>query len=133
MFIWVYSKSRAMVNFALEGVRAVTTRLPKGLQKGLSWLAATIDYGLFVVPYRLASRVPGLGPAVRRLPLPRLRLYSEYPFQVNYADWFDRLAAPIRFYYDGNDLEGWLDRAKLSHKAISPTGLFGWRAYGERR
>ena len=22
--------------------------------------------------------------------------------------------------------------AKLAHKAISPTGLFGWRAYGER-
>ena len=56
----------------------------------------------------------------------------EYPFQVAYADWFDRLAAPIRFYYDGDAMRGWLDRAQLDHTAISPTGLFGWRAYGER-
>lgn len=132
LFIWVYSKSRAMVNLVLESARAVTTRLPKTLQKALSWIAATIDYGLFVVPYRLALRVPVLGPAVRKLPLPRLRLYADYPFQVNYADWFDRLAAPIRFYYNGDDLDGWLDRAKLSRKTISPTGLFGWRAYGEK-
>ena len=37
---------------------------------------------------------------LRRFGLPRLKLYGEYPFQVAYADWFDRLAAPIRFYYD---------------------------------
>ncbi len=50
---------------------------------------------------------------------------------VSGADWFDRLAAPIRFYYNGQDLDGWLSRAQLHHTAISPTGLFGWRAYGE--
>jgi hypothetical protein len=61
-----------------------------------------------------------------------LRVYAQYPFQVVYADWFDRLAAPIRFYYDDRDLTGWLARASLTHTLISPTGLFGWRAYGER-
>jgi hypothetical protein len=49
-----------------------------------------------------------------------------------YSDWFDRFAAPILFYYDENDLAGWVGRAKLTRTAISPTGLFGWRAYGER-
>ena len=69
---------------------------------------------------------------MRMLPLPRLRLYTHYPFQVVYADWFDRFAAPIRFYYDEHDLAGWVSRAKLTHTSISATGLFGWRAYGER-
>lgn len=133
VFVWVYSKSRSFLNFCLESVRAVTTHLPPRLQKGISLGAAVIDYGGFVVPYKVAAATPGLGGLVAKLPMTaRLRLYSAYPFQVVYADWFDRLAAPIRFYYDGDDMKGWLSRASLSRQRISPTGLFGWRAYGER-
>jgi len=132
VFVWVYSKSRTFWNFCLETVRSVTTRLPPQVQKGISLASAIVDYGVFVAPYKIASSLPGVGPAVQKLPLHRLKLYSMYPFQVVYADWFDRLAAPIRFYYDGQDMEGWLARAELTHHAISPTGLFGWRAYGER-
>jgi len=132
VFVWVYSKSRGFWNFCLESVRAVTTRLPPRVQKGISLASAIVDYGVFVAPYKVAASLPGVGAAVQKLPLHRLKLYSAYPFQVVYADWFDRLAAPIRFYYDGQDMEGWLARAQLTRHAISPTGLFGWRAYGER-
>ena len=132
VFVWVYSKTRSFWNFCLESVRAVTTSLPKRVQKGISLAAALIDYGGFVGPYKVAASIPVVRDVVRRLPLQRLRLYSAYPFQVIYADWFDRLAAPIRFYYDGADMEAWLTRAELGRRAISPTGLFGWRAYGER-
>jgi len=131
VFVWVYSKKRRVLNFCLETVRAVTTRLPPRVQKGLSLASALADY-VFIGPYKIAVALPGIGPAVRKLPLPRLRLYADYPFQVVYADWFDRYAAPIRFYYDDQDMKGWLTRSNLSHQTISPTGLFGWRAYGER-
>ena len=76
--------------------------------------------------------MPGLGSVLRALPLPRLRLYAKYPFQVCWADWFDRLAAPVRFYYDAEAIQGWLDRANLYRQRVSATGLFGWRGYGER-
>ena len=132
VFVWVYSKSRRIINALLEAARAVTTRLPAPIQKAVSWAAAVVDWGLFVLPYRTLARVPGVGTLVRRLPLPRLQLYAAYPFQVVWADWFDRLAAPIRFYYNDEDLAGWLSRSQLGHTTISPTGLFGWRAYGER-
>ena len=132
LFIWVYSKSRPIVNFLLESVRRVTTRLPKGVQKAMSLVAASIDWAVFIVPYRAALRLPFVGAFARRLPTPRLKVYSPYPFQVVYADWFDRLAAPVRFYFDDRDLQGWLMRAQLTRTTISPTGLFGWRAYGER-
>jgi SAM-dependent methyltransferase len=132
VFVWVYSKKRALMNRMLEGVRSVTKRLPKGVQQGISYAAAVVDYGGFIVPYKTASALPGIGNVVKKLPLPRLKLYSAYPFQVVYADWFDRLAPPIRFYYDGDDMKGWLTRAQLTSHAISPTGLYGWRAYGER-
>jgi SAM-dependent methyltransferase len=133
VFIWVYSNSRRLVNLVLESVRAVTTRSPKSVQQGLSFVAASIDWAGFVMPYRTLSRLPVVGRFVRRFGLPRLKVYGEYPFQVVYADWFDRLAAPIRFYYDGDAMRGWLERADLGDTTISPTGLFGWRAYGERR
>jgi len=132
VFVWVYSKSRSFWNFCLESVRAVTTSLPKRVQKGISLAAALVDYGGFVGPYKVAASIPGVRDVVRKLPLQRLRLYSAYPFQVVYADWFDRLAAPIRFYYGRDDMEAWLTRAELARHTISPTGLFGWRAYGER-
>jgi SAM-dependent methyltransferase/uncharacterized protein YbaR (Trm112 family) len=131
VFIWVYSKKRAVVNAILEAARAVTTRVPPKAQQGLSYAFAAADWG-FIKTYQGLATVPGLGRLMRKLPLPRLRLYTHYPFQVVYADWFDRFAAPIRFYYDENDLSGWVTRAKLTHTSISPTGLFGWRAYGER-
>jgi SAM-dependent methyltransferase/uncharacterized protein YbaR (Trm112 family) len=132
VFIWVYSKKRAVVNAILETARAITTRVPPKVQQALSFAFAAVDWCVFIVPYRIVSNIPGLGAAVKKLPLPRLRVYTRYPFQVVYADWFDRFAAPIRFYYDENDLAGWVGRAKLTHTSISPTGLFGWRAYGER-
>jgi SAM-dependent methyltransferase len=133
VFVWVYSKTRSFLNFCLESVRAVTTHLPPRAQKGISLGAALVDYGGFVVPYKIATSIPGVRSVVEKLPLTaRLKLYSAYPFQVVYADWFDRLAAPIRFYYDGDDMKGWLSRASLSRQRISPTGMFGWRAYGER-
>jgi SAM-dependent methyltransferase/uncharacterized protein YbaR (Trm112 family) len=132
IFIWVYSNRRRFVNFVLESVRAVTTRVPKPVQQFLSFVGAGVDWVGFIVPYRAVSRLPLVGAAARRLGFARLKVYSEYPFQVVYADWFDRLAAPIRFYYDDAAMNGWLDRAKLGRTVVSPTGLFGWRAYGER-
>ena len=132
LFVWVYSNSRSFLNFCLEEVRAVTTRLPKRVQKGISLGSAVIDYAGFIGPYKAAAAIPGAKSVLEKLPMQRLRLYSAYPFQVVYADWFDRYAAPIRFYYDAGDMEEWLSRAKLARHVVSPTGLFGWRAYGER-
>lgn len=132
VFIWVYSKSRPVVNLLIEHTRAITKQLPARAQKAISLGAALVDWAGFIVPYRIASALPILGFLVREMAFPRLKLYSSYPFQVVWADWFDRLAAPVRFYYDWQELDGWLDRAKLNRKLIGATGLFGWRVYGER-
>jgi SAM-dependent methyltransferase len=129
VFIWVYSKSRTLTNTLLEVVRKISARLPMGGLRALSLVSALIDWCGFILPYRLARRLGGSG--IDRCVGPRIKLYARYPFQVVYADWFDRLAAPIRFYYDGEDLAGWATRAGLVNVKISSTGLYGWRLYGE--
>jgi SAM-dependent methyltransferase len=129
MFVWLYSKSRRFSNFVLECVRAVTTRLPHPLVKSISFAGAVVDSAV-VVPYRAVRRVPGLGAIVDKLAPPRVKLYSRYPFQVLHADWFDRLAAPVRFYYNGPEVEEILTAAGLTDVQVAPTGLYGWRGLG---
>jgi SAM-dependent methyltransferase len=132
MFVWLYSKKRRFLNLGLECLRSVTTRLPYGLVKGLSLVGALIDAG-FVLPYRMLKAMPGVGGFFERIAPPRVKLYSLYPFQVLHADWFDRLAAPIRFYYDGPEVAQLLQDAELSDVSVAPTGLYGWRGCGVSR
>lgn len=131
ILIWVYSKSRRRINAILEVVRRITSRLPFGVIKALSLLGAVGDWACFIGPYKIATRSQNLRPLVDRWTFPRVKLYARYPFQVSYADWFDRLSAPIRFYYDEADLLLWAERAGLQQVRISPTGRYGFRLYGE--
>jgi hypothetical protein len=126
LWIWVYSKRRRVLNSMLESVRVLTKRLPFPVLRGICLLAATVDYGLFVWPSRYLVRTP-----LRRSIPARLRIYAEYPFQVSFADWFDRLSAPVRFYYDERDLTEWAERAGWSDYRIEPTGLYGFRLQRE--
>ena len=132
-FIWVYSKSRSVTNLSLELVRTVTTRLPHPLVNALSFGGALVDQYCFVLPYQILRRIPGLRKVVERAMLPRIKTYSAYPFGVLHADWFDRLAAPIRFYYSEAEVERFAQDAGISDVKVTPTGLYGWRASGIRR
>ncbi|MBM4135151.1 MAG: class I SAM-dependent methyltransferase [Nitrospira sp.] len=126
VFVWVYSKRRWLLNAILEAVRAVTTKLPPGLLRYIALLFAAADYGLFTAPYRFLKSLLG---QVRLRPWapPRIRLYAKFPFRVCHADWFDRLGAPIRFYYDEQDLAEWASRAGLKDVQTSETGAYGCR------
>jgi len=127
--IWVYSKSRKVANALLEMVRFLARRLPYPLMNALSFMMASLDWGIFIFPYKVLRKY-GL---MERFAFPRVMLYARYPFVVCWTDWFDRLSAPIRFYYDKKDLQGWARRARLKNVHISPTGLYGWRLRGRKR
>lgn len=132
--IWVYSKARFILNSLLEMVRWVTTRLPLRTTKWLSLLMASIDWCLFIAPYRYGKKIPLLSwmaECIARLS-PRTKEYSECPFFVCYTDWFDRLSAPIRFYYGEEELRDWAVSTGLRNVHISPTGKNGWRLHGEK-
>jgi SAM-dependent methyltransferase/uncharacterized protein YbaR (Trm112 family) len=130
-FVWLYSKTRRFSNFVLECTRAVTTRLPHPLVKAISLAGAVVD-SAFVVPYRAIAAIPGVGKIATRVTPPRIKLYAGYPFQVLHADWFDRLAAPVRFYYSGPEVAEILKGAGLTQIQVAPTGLYGWRGTGVR-
>lgn len=128
--VWVYSAVRRGINACLETVRRLTTRLPLPAVLGLSWLAGVIDWGLFIAPYRLVSRWRLTRALADRVAWPRVKLYAAYSFDVCVADWMDRLAAPVRFYYTPDQLRQWCQRGALLDIQISPTGHYGWRVAG---
>jgi len=132
-FIWVYSKSRRVTNALLELVRVVTTRLPHPVVNALSFVGAAVDQYGFVLPYQILRHLPRAGRLIERLMLPRIKMYSAYPFAVLHADWFDRLAAPVRFYYSEAEVERFAQDAGISDVKVTATGLYGWRACGVRR
>ncbi len=107
----------------------LTSRLPLRLTRALALAGALVDWCGFILPYRLTRRL--FGPTVDRLAFACIKLYTRYPFQVVHADWFDRLSAPVRHYFNGENLAGWAARAGLVNVRISPTRRYGWRLYGE--
>ncbi len=126
--IWVYSKKRRWLNYVLESVRFVTRNIPFATLKKISFFCACVDYFCFIFPYKLLRRIP----LIENRMLPRVKLYAKFPFWVNYADWFDRFSAPVRYYFNSEDMKDWGRRAGLINVIVSATGQYGWRLYGER-
>lgn len=130
--LWLYSSTRSISNFFLELVRRLTTRLPHPLVNALSFLGAVVDQYAFILPYQIVRHLPGAGRLADKLAPPRIRMYSRYPFQVLHADWFDRLAAPVRYYYSEAEVRAILSGAGITDIATSATGQYGWRGSGIR-
>ncbi len=129
VMIWVYSTSRRWTNLMLESMRAVTTRLGPRTLHVISWVATVIDRVIGLV-YRGLRCLPLVGVWVERWTPERIRRYSGFPFGVCLADWFDRLAAPIRYYYDPPALQAWAEAVGLQDVRIAATEAYGWRLHG---
>jgi len=133
VFIWVYSSRRKFTIFFLELLRKFTHRLPLRLIKYISFVASLIDYCFFIFPAKLLHSIPFINKLADKIFFERVKVYSKYPFQVIYADWFDRLSPPLRFYYDKPDIERWFKDAGLEDVQVTPTGFYGWRGYGVKK
>jgi hypothetical protein len=132
IMVWIYSNTRTVTLFLLKVVRMVTLKLPNVVIKWLSFGAACLDYGIFVWPYKVLRNVPGLGNLLDLIAPPRVKGYAKYDFHVSYTDWFDRLSYPCVHYYSGEQVREWYERNGLKDLAISPTGPFAWRGFGEK-
>ena len=126
IFIWVYQ--RTFRKEVLESIRRITTHLPLGLLMVLAWLAAVVDYGAIVNLYRALRRFPVV---VDWAPL-RIKEYASYNFYTSYADWFDRLSAPISHCYTEMEIRGWFLSAGLTEVETALVGDSWVWAKGQR-
>jgi SAM-dependent methyltransferase/uncharacterized protein YbaR (Trm112 family) len=112
---------------AVSAVRQITTRLPHSLVYMIAFPAAFVVFLLFVWPYRLLKKIPGLRNIAERLPM---KQYSDFPFRVCVNDQLDRFSAPIENRYKRVDVESWLQRAGLQQPQVFQN--FGWVATGRK-
>ncbi|HEX8887744.1 MAG TPA: methyltransferase domain-containing protein [Pyrinomonadaceae bacterium] len=118
---------RRVLLSAVTVIRHVTTRLPHGLLKKLSWLFAAGFQVAFVLPARALASFKATQSLADRVPLGHYRKYS---FRVLYTDQFDRFSAPIENRYSRAEVAAWFERARLEDVVILSGA--GWRASGKR-
>jgi len=107
LVLWVYGK-REWWYQPIEWLRQLTVRLPNGIVHGLSVLLAVLSEIFLLVPYRILSRLPWTRRLAETIPG---RIYARFPFRENVIGWFDRLIAPITFYFSKSDVETMLQSA----------------------
>ncbi len=130
LLVWVYSNRRKYLLFALKIARRITLQMPNWVIKWISLTAASVDYGIFIWPYKVLRRIGGLDKVVEKVTPARIKGYAKYDFLVSYTDWFDRLSYPCVNYYSADQVQGWYEGNGMIRLNLSPTGPFGWRAFG---
>jgi SAM-dependent methyltransferase len=111
---------------AVGAVRKVTTQLPLGALRSLTFAVAVVLWATWVGPLKLLVRMPW-GRRFRGLPLGQ---YVEYPFRVLWNDQFDRFSAPLEKRYSRAEVEHLMASAGLAD--VTVMAGYGWRAVGTR-
>jgi ubiquinone/menaquinone biosynthesis C-methylase UbiE/uncharacterized protein YbaR (Trm112 family) len=111
----------------VTAARQVTTRLPHSVVHFLAFPAAVLAFALFVWPYQILKRIPGLKRLAEKIPM---KQYANFPFRVCVNDQLDRLSAPIENRYRKAEVEEWLKRAGLEDGQVYPN--VGWVATGRK-
>jgi len=114
----------------LESLRFVSQRLSNENIRRMAFFCNLLDYGLVVNLYR-AMRSFRAGRSLAGFSCPNTRICRAW-YYTAYADWYDRLAAPITNYYKERELQDWLSRSSLQETALKKVEDSWWWLYGRR-
>jgi uncharacterized protein YbaR (Trm112 family)/SAM-dependent methyltransferase len=130
LIVWVYGKRESWYR-PVDLMRKFTSRLSYGTLHILSIILATISEGLFLIPYRVLSRISVTRRIAERIPG---RIYARFPFQENVLGWFDRLGAPITHYFSEEDIRRMFEDAGFNEIEVAPRPGAGrsWVGHGRK-
>jgi SAM-dependent methyltransferase/uncharacterized protein YbaR (Trm112 family) len=114
LILWIYGK-REFWYQPIEWSRAITRRIPVKLLHGISIVLAALSELLLLVPYRILSRIPFTKALAEKIPG---RIYAKYPFRENVVGWFDRLVAPVTYYFEKDQILSLLDETGFDNIKI---------------
>lgn len=104
LLLWIYGKRERWYQ-PIEWARKYTRKMPHGALYGLSIILAALSEVFLLVPYRIINRIPTFQAVANRIPG---RIYSYYPFRENVVGWFDRLVAPVTYYFGEKEIRALL-------------------------
>lgn len=130
LIVNVYSDDRKILHFFLDNFRRITTKLPNRVVKAISLFLALFDYGALILPYKILTKIGIIKTIIEPVMWGRIRVYAMHSFTVCYADWFDRLAAPIIIRSSKSDVMEWYKKNKLTQVSVEMINRSFWAALG---
>ncbi len=131
LIIWVYG-IREFWYQPIEWLRKLTVKLPFTILRVLSYVLAVLTEITFLMPYRILTRIPFLEKVAKKIPG---RIYANFPFRENVIGWFDRLGAPVTYYFSKEDVENMLNNAEFERIEVvaRPDASASWVASAIRK
>jgi SAM-dependent methyltransferase/uncharacterized protein YbaR (Trm112 family) len=131
LILWVYGK-RELWYQPIEWLRKLTVKLPYSSLKGLSFVLAGLSELFLLGPYRLLSKWSSTKGLAEKIPG---RIYAKFPFRENAIGWFDRLVAPVTYYFSKDELETMLQECGYKNVEIHSRkeASASWVVRAERR
>jgi SAM-dependent methyltransferase len=133
--IWVYGKEgNRWIEKFVDPIRIHgTSKLPKPVTQGISFLLSLPLYLALKLVYGPANCLPRLAPLKRALPYADyLCAISNYSFAENFWNVFDQLVAPTAFYIRREEVQDWFATARLTETEVSQRNNNSWRGTGLR-
>ena len=107
LILWVYGVREAWYQ-PIEWLRKLSTRMPFAFVRILSHVLALASEFFLLVPYRILKMIPTTSGVAESIPG---RIYARLPYRENVLGWFDRLVAPVTYYFSDIELRRLLDKA----------------------
>jgi len=105
--LWVYGV-RELWYQPIEWMRKVMSRSPFWALHIVSTVLAVLSEIFLLMPYRILSRFAWTRNLAECIPG---RIYSRFPFRENVLGWFDRLGAPVTYYFSRKVILGMMKEA----------------------
>ncbi len=130
IIIWVYGV-REFWYRPIDLLRKLTIRFPYRILHVFSYGLAILSELFFLIPYRILSKIPGMRCLAEWIPG---RIYASFPFKENVLGWFDRLGAPVTYYFTRDQIENMLFEAGFASIQVvaRPGASASWVAQGVR-
>ena len=133
IFAWVYGRENNgwLVNFVNPVRTTLTSRLPRGVLYGLSWLITAVLHPIVRFIYRPINATSSLKWLSRFLFYNDYMAWlGQYSFRHNHHVVFDHLVAPVAFYLRREEFANWFNEANLEIIDISWRNQNSWRGHG---
>ena len=130
LVLWVYGK-RELWYQPIEWLRKFTRKMSYRSLHVLSYILAVLSEIFLLIPYRILSKFDLTKPISGKIPG---RIYAGLPFKENLIGWFDRLSAPVTYYFSRDDVEHMLSDAGFNEINIvsRPDASASWVAKAVR-
>ena len=116
LVLWVYA-IRELWYRPIDLLRKVAAKFSFRSVHVLSVFLAGLSELFLLIPYRIFSRIPATKNLAEHIPG---RIYARFPFKENVLGWFDRLGAPITYYFSKQDVRRMLEEAGFGEIEVVP-------------